>query len=194
MMTLDMTGKLTGPRCVLRIRTNMQVYWDQIFVALAEDNSTLRVTELGVIDAELSYRGHLQEFSPDGGSPTQHDYHRVDAAALVRQKGRYTRFGPCRELLTDDDDQFVIFGAGDELTADFDATALPKLQDGWRRSFVLRTWGYCKSADVLTAHPDTVEPLPFRAMSGYPFQADESPVDRTGQADYVRSFNTRVVE
>jgi hypothetical protein len=194
MMTLDMTGKLTGPRCVLRIRTNMQVYWDQIFAAPAEDASTLHVTELGVIDAELGYRGHLQEFSPDGANPTQHDYHRVDAAALVRQKGRYTRFGPCRELLNGDDDQFVIFGAGDELTADFDAAALPKLQDGWRRSFVLRTWGYCKSADVLTAHPDTVEPLPFRAMSGYPFQADESPNDRVGHADYVRLLNSRVVE
>ncbi len=194
MMTLDMTGKLIGPRCVLRIRTNMQVYWDQIFVAPAEDDSRLRVTELGVVDAELGYRGHLQEFSPDGASPTQHDYHRVDAAALVRQKGRYTRFGPCRELLTGDDDQFVIFGAGDELTTEFDAAALPKLPDGWRRSFVLRTWGYCKSADVLTAHPDTVEPLPFRTMSGYPFRAGESPPNRDSQANYVPSFNTRVVE
>jgi hypothetical protein len=32
MMTLDVTGKLTGPRCVIRLRTNMEVYWDQIFV------------------------------------------------------------------------------------------------------------------------------------------------------------------
>src|SRR5205823_11736534 len=27
MMTLDVTGKLTGPRCVVRLRTNMEVYW-----------------------------------------------------------------------------------------------------------------------------------------------------------------------
>ena len=33
MMTIDLTGKLTGPRCVLRLRTNMMVFWDQIFVA-----------------------------------------------------------------------------------------------------------------------------------------------------------------
>ena len=26
MTTLDLTGKLTGPRCVLRIRTNMECY------------------------------------------------------------------------------------------------------------------------------------------------------------------------
>ena len=28
-----MTGLLTGTDCVLRLRTNMQVYWDQVFVA-----------------------------------------------------------------------------------------------------------------------------------------------------------------
>src|SRR5206468_9490701 len=32
MMTLDVTGKLTGPRCVIRLRTNMEVYWDHVFV------------------------------------------------------------------------------------------------------------------------------------------------------------------
>src|SRR5262249_38839745 len=33
MMTVDVTGKLAGPGCVIRLRTNMEVYWDQIFVA-----------------------------------------------------------------------------------------------------------------------------------------------------------------
>ena len=33
MTTLDVTGKLSGPRCTLRLRTNMHVFWDQIFVA-----------------------------------------------------------------------------------------------------------------------------------------------------------------
>src|SRR5207244_12530690 len=32
-MTVDVTGKLGGPRCVVRLRTNMEVYWDQISVA-----------------------------------------------------------------------------------------------------------------------------------------------------------------
>src|SRR5207237_8244289 len=33
MMTLEGTGKLGGPRCGTRLRTNLQVYWDQVFVA-----------------------------------------------------------------------------------------------------------------------------------------------------------------
>src|SRR5207245_2012780 len=32
-ITVDVTGKLPGPNCVLRLRTNMQVYWDRIFAA-----------------------------------------------------------------------------------------------------------------------------------------------------------------
>jgi hypothetical protein len=194
MMTLDMTGKLTGPHCVLRIRTNMQVYWDQIFAAPVEDMGELVVRELDVIDAELGYRGHLKEYSPDGRGPTLHDHRRVDAEPLVRQAGRHTRFGDVRELLTADDDRFVIFGAGDELLVDFDATGLADPPAGWRRSFVLRTWGYCKSADVLTASPDTVEPLPFRTMSGYPFRPGEKPADPAKRDAYVREFNTRDIK
>ena len=34
--TLDLTGKLTGPRCVLRLRTNMECYWDQAFIAVRD--------------------------------------------------------------------------------------------------------------------------------------------------------------
>ena len=30
MMTLEVTGKLAGPHCVLRLRTNLHVFWDQI--------------------------------------------------------------------------------------------------------------------------------------------------------------------
>ena len=46
MTTLDLTGKLTGPRCVLRLRTNMECYWDQAFLALRDTKAQLRVTEL----------------------------------------------------------------------------------------------------------------------------------------------------
>ncbi len=194
MMTLDVTGRLGGPRCVLRIATNAQVYWDQIFVAPAEETAALPMRELPVIDAELGYRGHLAEFSPDGDEPTVHDYHHLSAVPLVRQAGNLTRYGAVRDLLNDEDDRFVIFGAGDELTVDFDATQLPDLPEGWRRSFVLRSWGYCKSADVLTALSDTVEPLPFRGMSGYPFRPDEHPADAAAQEAYRRAFNTRSVE
>ena len=36
MMTVDVTGKLRGEGCVLRIRTNMECYWDQAFIAVRD--------------------------------------------------------------------------------------------------------------------------------------------------------------
>ncbi len=33
MMLREVTGKLTGSHCRLRLRTNMRIYWDQVFVA-----------------------------------------------------------------------------------------------------------------------------------------------------------------
>src|SRR5207302_4363584 len=74
MMLLDVTGRLTGPDCRLRLRTNLQVYWDQIFVAVgshtiapgkAADRST-RATCLEVGDAKLEPCGLMKEVSPDG--------------------------------------------------------------------------------------------------------------------------------
>ena len=91
----------------------------------------------------------------------------------MRQSGRLTRFGDVTELLHQRDDRFVIFGPGDDLTVRFDAGSLPPLPAGWRRSYVLRTAGYCKDTALSTAHGATVEPLPFRAMRNYPYGPDQ---------------------
>ncbi len=47
MMTLELTGKLGGPSCKLRLRTNLQVYWDQVFVA-TKCQLAVRSSEFGV--------------------------------------------------------------------------------------------------------------------------------------------------
>jgi hypothetical protein len=186
-MTLDVTGKLTGPSCVVRLRTNMQVFWDQAFVAPC--TGTFRATPLEVDTARLSVRGCMQEFSPDGRQPTVYDYDRLDAVPVSRLAGRLTRLGDVTELLRGLDDQFVIFGPGDDLDVRFDARGLPELPAGWTRSFVLRTWGYCKDCAPFTATGATIEPLPFRAMGNYPYGADR----KYPHPEYDRRYNTRPV-
>jgi hypothetical protein len=194
LMTVDVTGKLTGPRCVLRLRTNMQVYWDQAFVApLLDRAGAVRATPLGVSRAELSVRGCMKEYSPDGRQPTVYDYDRLEPVPVSRLAGRMTRLGDVTELLQAADDRFVIFGPGDEVTVRFDARNLPELPAGWVRSFVLRTWGYCKDCGPFTATGATVEPLPFRAMRGYPYGPDESYPRDPLHEEYRRRYNTRQV-
>ncbi len=193
MMLLDVTGKLTGPRCRLRLRTNMHVYWDQAFVAAQCKSETARSTPLEVHKAELKPGRLPAEYSPDGRPPTMYDYHRADDMPLVGQSGRLTRFGEVTELLRRRDDCFVVFGPGDDLTARFDATSLPPLPQGWKRSFILRTTGYCKDTGLSTAHGATVEPLPFQAMRNYPYDPPQTYPDDAPHREYLRQYQTRSV-
>ncbi|HWG46460.1 MAG TPA: FG-GAP-like repeat-containing protein [Gemmataceae bacterium] len=216
MMLRDVTGKLTGGCCRLRLRTNMQIYWDQVFIAAecrtvapcppaaqARESSGLRcglakrtprAIRLDVHKATLEPGRLVKEHSPDGREPALYDYDRHEAMPLVRQAGRMTRLGDVTELLHGRDDRFVIFGPGDDLTVRFDAASLPSLPSGWQRSFVLRTAGYCKDTALSTAHGTTVEPLPFQAMRNYPYGPDQHYPRDPLHIDYLRRFLTREVE
>ena len=118
----------------------------------------------------------------------------AEPVAVTRWAGRLTKLGDVTDLLRAADDRFVLCGPGDELTVRFDAAGLPEVPAGWRRSFVLRTWGYCKDTAPFTATGSTVEPLPFRAMRNYPPGPDEHyPDDRTHR-EYRGRYNTREVK
>ncbi|WP_152051273.1 FG-GAP-like repeat-containing protein [Tautonia marina] len=193
MTTLDLTGKLLGDRCVLRIRTNMECYWDQVFIALrdAEAEEQLRVSSLPVSRAKLGPRGYTREVSPDGRLPLLYDYDYVDPAPLAPFAGLLTRFGNVVDLLTADDDLLCLVGPGDEVRVEFDATA-PALPEGWTRSYVLRSYGYCKDADPFTGGSDTVGPLPWKGMPAYPFEEGvERPNDPVYQ-EYLERYQTRI--
>jgi hypothetical protein len=168
MMTLDLTGKLPAAvldrndplPCRLRIRTNMEIYWDQIFAARLETESVLRRTVLEPAEGRLGYRGSLQEYSPDGRLPLLFDYHRPTTVPLVGLTGVRTPYGDVRHLVSCQDDDFLLINAGDEVTIAYNASSLPELPDGWTRSFILRATGYCKDTDLFNPTGGTVEPMP----------------------------------
>ena len=137
--TLDLTGKLTGGRCVLRIRTNMECYYDQAFIAVRDRQAepSLRVTTLPVARAVLGHRGYTREVSPDGRQPLIYDYDYVDPAPLARMSGKLTRYGDVACLLQADDDRFCVVGPGDEVRLEFEAAGLPPLPAGWTRALRL---------------------------------------------------------
>jgi len=202
MMLSDVSGKLTGPHCRLRLRTNMHVCWDQVFVAAdcqivspgATPPGSPRVRCLEVRQATLAPGRIPAEYAPDGRLPKGYDYHRGIDVPLVGQSGRLTRFGEVTELLQQRDDRFVIFGPGDDLTVYFDAAVLPPLPSGWKRSFVLRTAGYCKDNALSTAYGTTVEPLPFAAMGNYPYGPERRYPNDALHADYLQRYLTRQVQ
>ena len=194
MMTLDVTGKVLPTDQRIRISSNMEVYWDRIFMAPILEDAGLGVQEASLDSADLHLLGYPREYSPDGRGPHLYDYESVDRAiAWKLMEGSYTRYGKVAELLEEADDCYVIMGPGDELTLRFSADAFGPIPKGYRRSFILKTDSFCKDMDLYSAYPDTVEPLPFHSMSNYPYGTNESYPDDEKRRQYRQRFNTRRV-
>lgn len=186
MTLVELTGKRRGAG-PFRLRTNMQVFWDEIFLAVGEASisakelerpgspktDAFRATVLAPLQAELRAGGGCTEWSPDGKQPTIFSDGPATPVPVTRLKGRLTRWGDVKGLLGDLDDLFVTFGPGSEVLVDFDATKLPALPAGWTRSYVLRSWGYCKGSSLFTATGGNIEPLPFRSMLNFPYGPDQ---------------------
>ena len=62
---------------------------------------------------------------------------------------------------------------------------------GWRRDFLLLVDGWAKDADANTAFSQTVLPLPFHAMTSYPYPAGEHYPADADHAAYRKRYNTR---
>ena len=120
----------------LRLRTNLEIYWDQLAVARAQAEAPVRTTRLPPMNAELAFRGYSQTTSPRGEAPETPIYERV-ANTTQRWRdlvGYYTRFGDVNALLAGVDDRYVIMNAGDELRLQFaeQAAAGRRLAPGLR--------------------------------------------------------------
>ena len=185
-LVLDVTDYATQP---LRLLTSMRIYWDRIAVGDVVPSAT-QTTVLPMLTSSLRWRGFSAETSPDGREPYGYDYRRVSAENPWKvMPGRYTREGDVGELLGARDDRFVISRPGDEIVLSFDAARLGPVPGGMRRTFLLYSVGYSKEMDLYSASPDVVPPIPFGAMSRYPYTW---PVQYPHTADLER-FHTRVV-
>jgi Flp pilus assembly protein TadD len=192
-IAISLAGTFPSSSREVRLLTNMRVYWDQILVADG-GGAAPRLTRLDAAGAELHWRGFSREVTPDGREPIGYDYQQVSTAMPWKSfVGRYTREGDVRPLLGRVDDLFVISRPGDEIALSFDARALPPLQSGWTRSFLLYAHGYSKEMNPRSASPDTVGPLPFRKMTKYPYGPEEHYPDTKPYRDYLQQYNTRVV-
>jgi Tfp pilus assembly protein PilF len=179
----------------LRIVSDLWLSWDRIaWSAAPEDDAARVVARLAPRRAELAFRGFSALVREAPNAPHAMDYARVATASpWLPFPGRYTRYGDVRELLADADDRSVVLAAGDELVLEFDASALPAPPAGWRRTVFLETTGWDKDADRNTWAAAGVEPLPFRAMSGYPYGPGEAYPDTPLHRRYLEEWLTRVV-
>ena len=135
MTTLDLTGKLTGPRCVIRLRTNMECYWDQAFIAVRDRRPRpVRVDDAPGRPGRLGHRATPARSRPTAGcrSSTTTTTSTPPRWPSWQASSPGTATSPAAP---DDDDQLCLVGPGDEVRLEFDARRPPL--PGWTRSYVL---------------------------------------------------------
>jgi hypothetical protein len=194
-MVIDLAGKFPTKDHRVRIRTNMQIYWDQAFVGGDAAGSPVTVTTLAPAKADLHARGFSRMYRKGGRyGPYWFAYDDVSTTSPWRPiTGAFTRFGDVRSLLDGPDDMYVIMAPGDETTLAFDAGSASTIPKGWTRDFLLYTDGWIKDSDLNTAFGTTVEPLPFHRITSYPYASGESYPSDEAHRRYQREYNTRVV-
>ena len=118
------------------------------------------------------------------------------ALTTTNASGNFTKYGDVTELLIETDDKYVIGLQADTIYLKFYTAEIPELEEGMNRSYFLfvaswfkdhyGNWGY--------EFDFTVEPLPFRAMSGFPYpDTEQYPMTQEEYEQYFSEWNTRVV-
>jgi tetratricopeptide (TPR) repeat protein len=190
-MVVDLSGKLPVGTTRIRIQTNLEIYWDQVLIDQSEDAKS-RSSEVPLAQATLHFRGYPKQI--EGASPgdLDYDYDRVSLTGpFQRQRGNYTRTGDVTPLVRAIDDRFAIFGSGEEIAMEFDATKLSVLPPHWKRDYFFYANGFVKDMDWWDGSPFTVAQLPFHGMSTYPYPETENYPDDPQSIDYQLNWNDR---
>jgi hypothetical protein len=105
--------------------------------------------------------------------------------------GGFTKYGDVTALLQSADDEFVIGREGDYVSMQFPAN-LPPVPQGWVRDYFVVSNCWFKEPG-LPYTPYTVDPLPFQAMTSFPYPSNETyPYDAEHLA-YLGTYNTRII-
>jgi hypothetical protein len=191
---VDLTGAFPDGQAVLRISTTLRLYWDRALLQVGEPDVEPVVTTLLPDTADLHYRGHSEPIlSITGEEPETFDYDvfRSGEVPWDQHEGQYTRYGDVTPLLQDPDDMYVVMASGDECTVRWSEEALDPVDVDWTRTYFLVFVGWAKDGDPNTAFSATVEPLPFHAMSGYPYEPDEAYPTGPPHDEYRQTWNNR---
>ena len=179
----------------LRLRTNLEIYWDSLHWAVGVPDAELKTTRLNPDTADLHHRGYSVISQANASSPQIPDYNNLSGSKQIWRDliGYYTRFGDVRELLLRADDRYVIMNAGDEMSFLFKAPEPPA--SGWVRDYIIVGDGWIKDGDYNSTFGKTVVPLPYHARNEYttpPGRLEDEWVYRRYPQDW-QNYHTRYV-
>jgi len=172
--TVDLTGLFPANVSDYQIRfTN---FWNVTYDYIGIDTTPQQATT-------------IQQLSPT--SATLGQFWDTQSTA----SGAFTRYGDVTPLLQNADDMFVIGRQGDQVNMQFSTADLAPPAPGMVRDyfFVVSCWFKDPPGAWGYGFNFTVDPMPFMAMSGFPYPAAESyPYDAAHLA-YIEAYNTRII-
>jgi hypothetical protein len=165
---VNLTGVFLTDDYSLRIHTFFNTRFDYIGV----DTTTQQ--EVTIREVTPSYANLTQAFTTHSNST-----------------GNFTRYGDVTELLIGADDMYVVTRQGDDIHILFPAD-LPPVLEGMERDYFLVASVWFK-VDGLPYIAYTVDPLPFHAMSCFPYPETESYPYDAEHLNYLSEYNTRTI-
>ena len=190
-IVVDLTGKLPAGAHRIRLMSNLEIYWDQVLIDQSS-GAQARTSEVPLAAATLHFRGYPKQIEGSSPGDLDYDYDRISLTGpFQHERGNYTRLGDVTPLVKGIDDRFAIFGSGEEIAAEFDATRLPPPPPGWKRDYFFYANGFVKDMDWWDGSPFTVAQLPFHHMSTYPYPSSEERPLNPQFLDYELNWNDR---
>lgn len=179
----------------LRLRTNMEIYWDRLAWASGIRDQKVNSQRLSLSETDLRFRGYslITQDGPAAPELAHYDTILRTGAQWRSLEGYYTRYGDVSALLQKVDSRIVIMNSGDELRMRFPSLDAPP--SGWIRDFVLISDGWLKEGDYNFQFSKTVLPLPHQGMKDYTIPLrplEEDKTYRLHPQDW-QEFHTRYV-
>jgi hypothetical protein len=168
-IVVDLTGLFPTSDYSLRINSFQDMRFDFIGIDTTPQQKMIIQT------AKPNYGELSQTFSEESNS-----------------SGNFTRYGDVLSLILNADNELVVGRIGDLVSLRFPDNFGP-VAEGMERDYFFVSSLWFKARWVQN-QPYTVDPMPFQAMSGYPYPSNESFPTDASHVDYIQNYNTRRID
>jgi hypothetical protein len=173
--TVDLTGLF--PADVKDYKVRFTNFWNVTYDYIGIDTTTQKPTT-------------IQKLTPTSANLDQW-WMETNSTSI----GAFTRYGDVTPLLQQGDDMFVVGRQGDQVNMQFSTADLAPPENGMVRDyfFVVACWFKDPPGAWGYMFDFTVDPLPFLAMTGYPYTTQEHYPNDPAHIAYLREYNTRII-
>ena len=160
-MALPLTNLPIGSSA-LRIRSNLEIYWDYVKVVQTEQSTQIKTGDAKLESAVVRVSGFARRTTGAQRIPYYDYSDRSPYWSAKFATGFYTNTGDAMELVEKLDNAVAIIGSGEEVHLEFEMPTESVPEDFVRR-YAIDFRGWAKDMDLYTTTGNIVEPIPYLA-------------------------------